>query len=99
MGKVHVIFDNPSYIQHICWYLFVKDGTPAGFCSDSVVCKDDNSACSSGTCQCNNGFRNIDFIRTIIRCLHATFSEIIPTLPYMHLHISVIFLTCLLSHI
>ena len=50
--------------KHICCYIFVaitvKDGSPDGFCSASVVCKDDNSACSSDTCQCNNGFRNID---------------------------------------
>ena len=41
---------------------YVADGYPGGFCSTSVKCKDDNSVCSSGICQCNNGYRNIEAV-------------------------------------
>ena len=41
-------------------FLLIIDGSPDGFCSDSVLCKDDNSVCSSSICQCNVGHRNIE---------------------------------------
>ena len=41
-------------------YFSVLDGSPDGFCSATVPCKDANSMCSSGICQCNSGYRNID---------------------------------------
>ena len=47
--------------KHKCinGYLFVTDGSPDGFCSDTLQCKDANSVCSSGICRCSSAFRNI----------------------------------------
>ena len=51
---LHVMFE---CLTQFCLF---TDGSPDGFCSDSVLCKDANSVCSSGICQCTIGFRNID---------------------------------------
>ena len=42
------------------FFFLITDGSPDGFCSDSVLCKDANSVCSSSICQCNVGHRNIE---------------------------------------
>ena len=51
---LHVIFECLTNV------FFITDSFPDGFCSDNILCKDANSVCSSGICQCTGGFRNID---------------------------------------
>ena len=38
---------------------FFPDGSPDGFCSDTILCSDINSVCTDGVCKCNTGRSNI----------------------------------------
>ena len=55
---MHIFHDRQRFES--LTFCLVTEGSPYCFCFDSVLCKDANSVCSIGICQCNSGFRNTD---------------------------------------